>query len=124
MIGYATIGTNDLAGAKAFYDPIAKILGHGQMMESDRTVMWGTPGQGAMFCVIKPYDEKPATVGNGTMIGFVAENEEQVHQVYDYALANGGSDEGPPGPRGEQFYSGYFRDPEGNKLVVFQFRMG
>ena len=124
MIGYATIGTNDLAAAKAFYEPIAKILGQAQVMESDRTVMWGTPGEGAVFCVIKPYDEKPATVGNGTMIGFVAQSEEQVHQVYDYALAHGGSDEGPPGARNEQFYAAYFRDPEGNKLVVFQMRAG
>ena len=124
MIGYATLGTNDLDRSKAFFDPVAKILGHGQVMASDRTVMWGTPGKGAMFGTIKPLNEQPATGGNGTMIGLLAETEEQVHQVYNHALANGGSDEGPPGPRGEQFYGAYFRDPDGNKLVVYVFKMG
>ena len=54
------------------------------------------------------------------------ETEEQVHQVYDHALANGGSDEGPPGPRGDggMFYGAYFRDPSGNKLVVYRFNPG
>lgn len=122
MLGYCTLGTNDLAASAAFYDPIAQILGHSRMFETERTVGWGTPGKGAMFCVIKPYDEKDATVGNGTMFGFDAQSDEQVDQIYEHAVANGGSDEGPPGARSEQFYGAYFRDPAGNKLVAFHFR--
>ncbi len=124
MLGYCTLGTNDLEASAAFYEPIAQILGHGRVMETDRVVMWGTGGQGAMFCVIKPADDKPATVGNGTMFGFAASSEEQVRQIYDHALANGGSDEGPPGARSEQFYGAYFRDPAGNKLLAFHFKPG
>jgi predicted lactoylglutathione lyase len=124
MLGYCTLGTNDLAASAEFYEPIAKILGHSRVMESERTVMWGSPGNGAMFVIITPFDGESATRGNGTMFGLQAETEEQVHQVYDHALANGGSDEGPPGPRGgEQFYGAYFRDRDGNKLVVYRFRM-
>ena len=123
MIGYATIGTNDLARSKAFFAPIAEILGHAQMFETDRVCTWGTPGTGAMFGVITPFDEQPATGGNGTMIGLLAEAEEQVNRIYEHALANGGSDEGPPGLRGEQFYGAYFRDPEGNKLVAYVFKV-
>lgn len=119
MLGYCTIGTNDLARAGSFYDEIARILGHGRVMESDRVIMWGSPGKGAMLGLIKPRDEKPATVGNGSMFGFHADSEDQVNRIYDFALANGGSDEGPPGPRGDNFYGAYFRDPEGNKLVCF-----
>ena len=122
MIGYCTLGTNDVQASAEFYEPIAQILGHARVMETDRTVMWGSPGQGAMFCVIKPLDEKDATVGNGTMFGFAANSDEQVDEIYNYALANGGSDEGPPGARSEQFYGAYFRDPAGNKLVAFHFR--
>ena len=122
MLGYVTLGTNDLAASAEFYDPIARILGHGRMMETDRVVMWGSAGRGAMFCVIKPADDKPATVGNGTMFGFAANSEGQVRQIYDHALANGGSDEGPPGARSEQFYGAYFRDPAGNKLLAFHFK--
>ncbi|MBT2135489.1 VOC family protein [Croceibacterium sp. LX-88] len=122
MIGYVTVGTNDLARSAAFYGEIARILGHGQLFTTERTVAWGTPEKGAMMSVITPYDGEPATVGNGSMFGFPAEREEQVHQIYDFALANGGKDEGPPGPRGEQFYGAYFRDPDGNKLVAYVFR--
>jgi predicted lactoylglutathione lyase len=122
MLGYCTLGTNDLEASAGFYEPIAQILGHSRVMETERTVMWGTPGQGAMFCVIKPYDEKPATVGNGTMFGLAAATEEQVDRIYAHALARGGSDEGPPGERSEQFYAAYFRDPAGNKLVAFHFQ--
>lgn len=124
MIGYCTLGTDDLAASAEFYEPIAKILRHGRVLENERNVMWGSPGQGAMFGLITPYDGESATRGNGTMFGFHAETEGQVHQVYDHAKANGGSDEGPPGPRGgDQFYGAYFRDPDGNKLLVYRFRM-
>jgi predicted lactoylglutathione lyase len=122
MLGYCLLGTNDLKASAEFYDPIAQILGHGRVMETERSVMWGSPGQGAMFGVIKPRDEKEATVGNGTNFGFAADTDEQVDRIYEYALANSGSDEGPPGERSPQFYGAYFRDPAGNKLVAFHFR--
>jgi catechol 2,3-dioxygenase-like lactoylglutathione lyase family enzyme len=122
MIDYVTLGTNDLARAAAFYDAIAAILGHQRMFETERVVTWGTPGKGAMMGVITPLDGQPATGGNGSMFGLRAESEEQIHQVYDHALANGGTDEGPPGPRREPFYGAYFRDPDGNKLVVYLMR--
>ena len=126
MLGYCTLGASDLKAAAEFYEPIARILGHSRIMETERNVMWGSPGQGAMFGVITPYDGQAPTPGNGTMFGFHAETEEQVHQVYDHALANGGRDEGPPGPRGDgdMFYGAYFRDPAGNKLVVYRFNAG
>jgi catechol 2,3-dioxygenase-like lactoylglutathione lyase family enzyme len=122
MIGYVTLGTNDLARAAAFYDEIAKILGHSRMFETERMVAWGTPEKTAMMGVITPLDEQPASAGNGSMFGLPVEREEQVHQIYDHAMANGGSDEGPPGPRGEQFYAAYFRDPDGNKLLAYLMR--
>ena len=122
MLGYCSLGTNDLQASAEFYEPIAQILGHSRVMETERAVMWSTPGRGAAFCVIKPYDGQPATVGNGTMFGFAVDTDEQVDQIYQYALANGGSDEGPPGERSPQFYGAYFRDPAGNKLVAYHFR--
>lgn len=124
MISYVTLGTNDLDRAGAFYDGIAEILGHARLATTDRMIMWGTPGKGAMLCAIRPYDERPATPGNGTMAGLDCESVEQIQHVYDYALANGGKDEGKPGQRTEQFYAGYFRDPDGNKLVAYRFEQG
>ncbi|MXO60787.1 VOC family protein [Altererythrobacter salegens] len=119
MLGYATMGTNDLERAGKFYDVIAGIVGAQRAFETDRVITWSTPDKGAMIGVIKPLNGEPATGGNGSMFGIPVDSTDKVHQIYDHALANGGSDEGPPGPRGEAFYAAYFRDPDGNKLVAF-----
>ena len=119
MIGYVTVGTNDLARAARFYDTIAEELGTSRMMEDDGYIAWGTSGGGAGVCAIKPYDGNPATVGNGMMVALEARDEAQVDRLHALALANGGSDEGAPGVRGGGFYAAYFRDPDGNKLNAF-----
>ncbi len=119
MIGYVTLGTNDLARAAAFYDAIAKELGVGRMMENDKFIAWGKPGGGAGIGLTKPFDGKPATVGNGVMVAFECSSPADVDRVYARAIALGANDEGKPGPRGEGFYAGYFRDPDGNKLNAF-----
>lgn len=121
MIGYVTLGTNDLARAARFYDLIAAELGVGRMMEFETFIAWGdTKSPGAGIGLTKPFDGKPASVGNGVMVALLAKDKDQVHRLYDIALANGGTCEGPPGPRGEDgFYAGYFRDPDGNKLNAF-----
>ena len=119
MIGYVTLGTNDLPRAAKFYDAIAAELGTGRMMDFDTFIAWGTPGGGAGIGLTKPFDGNQASIGNGVMVALEAKDEAQVQRLYDIALANGGSCEGPPGPRGDAFYAGYFRDPDGNKLNAF-----
>ena len=119
MIGYVTLGVGDLKRAANFYDAIAKELGTGRMMDEDTFIAWGTPGGAAGVAATLPFDGKPASVGNGTMVALEAKDEAQVRRLYDIALANGGTDEGAPGPRGENFYAGYFRDPDGNKLNAY-----
>jgi predicted lactoylglutathione lyase len=119
MIGYVTLGTNDLSRAAKFYDAIAAELETPRMMEFDTFIAWGKPGGGAGIGLTKPYDGNAASVGNGVMVALEARDEAQVQRLYDIALANGGTCEGPPGPRGEGFYAGYFRDPDGNKLNAF-----
>lgn len=119
MIGYVTLGTNDLERAARFWDLIAAEFGIGRMMDNDVFIAWGEPGGAAGVALTKPFDGKAATVGNGVMVALEAKDEEQVKRIYDVAMANGGSDEGAPGPRGEGFYAAYFRDPDGNKLNAF-----
>ncbi|MBL9071921.1 MAG: VOC family protein [Sphingopyxis sp.] len=119
MIGYVTLGTSDLARAAVFYDAIAAELDTPRMMEFDGFIAWGKPGGGAGIGLTKPFDGNPASVGNGVMVALEAKDEAQVQRLYDIALANGGTSEGEPGPRGEGFYAGYFRDPDGNKLNAF-----
>ncbi len=119
MIGYVTLGTSDLQRAAKFYDAIAAELNTPRMMEFDGFIAWGKEGGGAGIGLTKPFDGNPASVGNGVMVALEAKDKDQVQRLYDIALANGGSDEGAPGPRGEGFYAGYFRDPDGNKLNAY-----
>lgn len=119
MIGYVTVGTNDLARAVGFYDALFAELGAGRFMEEETFVAWAVaPGQPA-FSVTRPYDGNAATVGNGTMVALAVDSTAKVDAVHARALALGGADEGPPGQRMEGFYAGYFRDLDGNKLNVF-----
>ncbi len=119
MIGYVTLGTNDLARAAKFYDALAAEMGVGRMMDFETFIAWGSPGGAAGIGLTKPFDGNAASVGNGVMVALEAKDKDQVHRLYDIAIANGGTCEGPPGPRGETFYAGYFRDPDGNKLNAF-----
>jgi len=119
MLGYMTVGTNDLPRAAKFYDAIAAELGVGRMMEFPTGIAWGAPGGGAGIGAMAPFDGNPATVGNGVMIALEAKDAAQVDRLHAIALANGGSDEGAPGVRGGGFYAAYFRDPDGNKLNAF-----
>ena len=117
MIGYVTLGTNDLARGARFYDAIAAELGVGRMMEFDSFIAWGAPGGAPGIGLTKPFDGNPASVGNGVMVALEAKDRAQVQRLYDIALANGGTCEGPVGERGDgSFFAGYFRDPDGNKL--------
>ena len=119
MIGYVTLGTNDLPRAAAFYDALLLELGAKRVWEYERGIAWGVARDKPSLALMKPFDGKPATVGNGVMVGLLADSREKVDLVYRKALELGGTDEGPAGPRGESFYGGYFRDLDGNKLVVF-----
>jgi predicted lactoylglutathione lyase len=119
MIGYVTLGTNDMARACAFYDALLGELGARRFMETDKFVMWGTGPGTPLVSVTRPFDGQPATVGNGSMVALVAKSREQVDALYAKAMSLGARDEGAPGARAETFYAAYFRDPDGNKLNCF-----
>ena len=119
MIGYTTLGTNDIARAGRFYDTLLAELGGKRAMENESFIAWGGSPGGAMLAVIKPFDKKPATVGNGVMVALLASSKAQVDAIHRKALELGGKDEGAPGPRGDGFYAAYFRDLDGNKLNAF-----
>ena len=125
MIGYVTLGTNDLPRATAFYDALLAEIGCKRLMEfGDRGCAWGSAMDKPMLCIMTPYDGKPATVGNGVMAAIAVDSRDKVDRAHKKALELGGTDEGPAGPRaegGDGFYAGYFRDLDGNKLDVFFF---
>jgi len=119
MIGYVTLGTNDLERAARFYDALLGELGALRSLEDERFVAWATETDAPMLSIIKPFDGDSATIGNGVMIALTMESPEQVDAVYHKAIELGASDEGAPGERGPGFYAGYFRDLDGNKLAVY-----
>jgi catechol 2,3-dioxygenase-like lactoylglutathione lyase family enzyme len=120
MIGYVTLGTNNFERAVAFYDELLALMGAGRFMEFEGIfVAWAVTPDKPGISVTKPFDGKPATVGNGTMVALAVDSKELVHKIYDKAIELGGTDEGPAGPRSDGFYAGYFRDLDGNKLNVF-----
>ena len=119
MIGYVTLGTNDLARASKFYDALLAEIGGKRQLESDRFVSWSAGEHSPGLGVIKPFDGKGATGGNGTMVALVVDSREKVDALYNKAMKLGAKDEGPPGLRWGNFYVGYFRDLDGNKLNAF-----
>ena len=119
MIGYVTLGTRDLARAAAFYDQLLATIGAMRFMESDQFIAWSVAPDKPSLGVTLPHDGKAATVGNGVMVALVVDRKDKVDALHSKALELGGTDEGPPGPRGEGFYAGYFRDLDGNKLNAF-----
>jgi catechol 2,3-dioxygenase-like lactoylglutathione lyase family enzyme len=127
MIAYVTVGADDLARAKRFYDAFLPALGYG-LTEGPEGLSYALPPpDGAApsppdFYVKPTFDGRPASAGNGAMVAFEVCGQAQVHALHAAALLAGGSDEGPPGFRsgyGPHFYVGYLRDPQGNKIALF-----
>lgn len=128
MIGYATLGTNDMPRALAFYDALLGDVGIKRMMDlGERGCLYAASPGAPMLGVMRPYDGQPATVGNGMMVALQADDPAMVDRLHAKALELGAVDEGAPGsrgPEGSPFYGAYFRDPDGNKLAVYHWRRG
>jgi catechol 2,3-dioxygenase-like lactoylglutathione lyase family enzyme len=119
MIGYVTLGTNDIQRAARFYDTLLAEIGGKRTMDFGEFIVWSTSPKAPGLALTKPHDGKAATVGNGVMVALAAGSKDKVNALYQKALELGARDEGKPGPRGEGFYAAYFRDPDGNKLNAF-----
>ncbi len=119
MIGYVTLGTNRLDDAVRFYEELLATVGASRVMEGETFVAFGNSPTSPALSVIKPYDGQPATVGNGVMVALAMDSPDKVDAFHAKALALGGTDEGAPGYRFDNFYAGYFRDLDGNKLNAF-----
>jgi catechol 2,3-dioxygenase-like lactoylglutathione lyase family enzyme len=122
MIGYVTIGADNLDAATRFYDALFGAIGGERKSYEGGWAFYGPKGGEGNVGICKPFDGQPARAGNGIMIAFAAASQDAVKAAHAAALAHGGSDEGAPGfrpPDGTQFYGAYVRDPTGNKLCVF-----
>ncbi len=121
MIGYVTLGTNDFDRGVKFYDELLATIGAKRVLEFDRGISWAVSPTTPGLALVKPFDGKPASVGNGVMVALVVNERAKVDALYAKAISLGASDEGAPGDRGGGFYAAYFRDLDGNKLNAFCF---
>ena len=124
MIGYTTVGTNDLEKSRSFYDALLETIGAKRLMQLDEGFTgYGKEMGDPMLCVTPPFNGEPASVGNGMMVALEAESRDEVDALHAKALELGAPDEGAPGIREPEemgFYAAYFRDPDGNKLCAFK----
>ncbi len=112
-MNYFVVGTNDMDASKAFYDALFEHSGLQCFSPSDRMTYW--MGEDFAFATAIPFDTRPASNGNGTMVGFCVGQQDDVERMHGVALKNGGTCEGRPNQRGPKF-SAYVRDLDGNKL--------
>ncbi len=124
MIGYVTLGTNKMDEAAGFYDALLGTLGASRMMEAETFIAWSSGAGSPAISIIKPADDNAATAGNGVMVAISVDSTKKVDALHAKALELGGTDEGAPGTRLDNFYAGYFRDLDGNKLNVFHMSHG
>lgn len=124
MLSYITLGTNDLERAGKFYDELLAVVGGKRAWEADRFIGWAGAEGGPMLMLMTPFNEQDCTPGNGVMVALAADSPEQVKAIYDKAMSLGATDEGEPGPRGDAFHCGYFRDLDGNKFNAFYMAQG
>ena len=116
-MSYTVLGTNKMEAAVKFYNALFENTEPNQVLETPRMTYWQF--ESFAFAIAIPFDEEPATHGNGTMIGFDAGSHEEVTRLYKKALTLGGTSEGEPNQKGPIF-SGYVRDLDNNKICFFK----
>jgi catechol 2,3-dioxygenase-like lactoylglutathione lyase family enzyme len=122
MIHHVSLGTNDVARSRAFYDPILALLGLRLIKADDTSADYGTGD--VMFSLETPVDGRPASPGNGVHVAFIARDRAMVQAFYETGLAHGGTSDGEPGLRPEydaNYYGAFLRDPDGNKVEAVTF---
>ena len=119
---HVVLGANDLDKSRKFYDATLAALGVKNMGPmGERGFLYGKDSP--EFLVTKPANGEPACHANGGTIGFLAPSRDAVHKFFEAGMANGGTDEGGPGPRTftPTAYAAYLRDPCGNKICAYCF---
>lgn len=120
MIGYITLGTNDLPQSGEYFDKLFAPLGAKRILELPHGIFWGTSMANPFIGLLKPANGQPSTMGNGTMVALTAKDRAQVDAFYEHAKTLGCTCEGAPGERMPGFYAAYFRTPDGHKMNIFK----
>ena len=124
MIGYVTLGVNDMERAENFYTALLAEVGASKLIDAGRIKFFGSAPNRPMLAICIPYDEEEQHHGNGNMVAIPGDGPEGVDKLYQKAIELGATDEGEPGQRLPVFYGAYVRDPDGNKLCFFEMKTG
>jgi catechol 2,3-dioxygenase-like lactoylglutathione lyase family enzyme len=122
-LNYVMIGSNDLTRTRAYFDAVMPLIGGKLAFDYAPNAVCYQLREGRVW-INRAHNGEPATGGNGSMVGLLCASEAEVQAAHAAALANGGSDEGPPGPRpdyGPDFYGAYVRDTDRNKMSFVYF---
>jgi catechol 2,3-dioxygenase-like lactoylglutathione lyase family enzyme len=121
MFSHVTVGTNDVAKAKDFYDGVGKTLGLQRQADYPEAAGYGLPGDRPRLWIVTPLDKNKASAGNGVTVGLDAPDRKSVDAAHKAGMQAGGKDEGAPGLRPHyhpNYYGAYLRDPDGNKVCI------
>jgi len=121
MLHHVSLGTNDMARARAFYDPALAVVGL-RFLGLQQSLNYGVGG--FMVSLTRPVGGQPASPGNGVHVAFHAGTRAMVEEFHRVALSHGGSSDGAPGLRphyAPNYYAAFVRDPDGNKLEAFTY---
>ena len=126
MVAVAVMfGSNDIEKAKTFYDATLAVIGlKGLYEHGSGGRIYGTADGVPLISIVRPFNGDAATVGNGSMASLMCESKDQVSAIHAIAIAQGGTCDGPPGPRGGDesgIFAAYFRDLDGNKISALHF---
>lgn len=119
MIGYTTLGSNDIPAAAELYDQLFAEINATRLWDTPTFIAWGKGDGSPFFAIIEPFDGNEATVGNGVMISIKAPDTATVDKIHSKALELGCVNEGDPGLRVAGYYCAYIRDRDGNKLNFY-----
>lgn len=116
MIDHVGFEVADLARSARFYDAVLYSLGARRMLSSEHAIAYGFDDP-LLWIVVRG---RPPAPGYGHL-ALSATGRAAVNAAHRAGLANGGADDGSPGPRpqyGEGYYAGYMRDPDGLRVEV------
>lgn len=114
MLDHVTLSVADFLRSRAFYDQALGPLGIARLYEDgDNAAGYGRAGK-AFFWIAR--QDRPASRAH---VAFAAADHDAVRAFYQAALAHGGRDNGPPGPRPQyhdRYYAAFVLDPDGNNI--------
>ncbi len=114
---HISLGSNNLSKASVFYDALLATLDIFRVVEHEQAIAYGK-GYPTFWLQI-PFDQQPASIANGSHIGFMATSKEQVDNFYRTAIKYGANCNGKPGPRpeyGEPYYGCFVIDLDGHRI--------